>query len=388
MNRICRHFKYCGGCLFQDIPYSEQLRKKEKEIKKMIDFFSLKTELKPINHFSPWFYRNKMEFTFFPDKEKKLILGLHRKDKKRKVFDLEECLIFSEITKELLEVVKEFLKDKYPAYDKLNHTGFLRHLIVREAKFNEELMIGLVTTSLFTLDKQGFLNALRRLSFKERIKSVFWVINDRVADAVIFEKKELLWGSPFITEKIDSFNFYIFIDTFFQTNSFGINTLYKKIEEYANLTGKEFIWDLYCGVGSIGIFLAKKAKFVWGIELEEEAVKTAILNAQINNISNISFICADVKKILAQNEIPSPHIVIINPPRCGLSKKTKKRLVNLKAPLIFYSSCNPYTFFADLKDLSLIYDIKFIELFDFFPHTPHLECLAYLKLKERRKDAR
>ncbi len=376
---ICAHFNYCGGCSFQDIPYQEQLAQKEKRIKDMADFFSLNTHIKPINHFQEWYYRNKMELTFSSTKSESLICGLHKKREKRRVFDLYECLIFSPRIGELLKVIKEFLRDKYPPYNKFLHRGFLRHLIIREAKFTQEMMIGIVTTSSFELDAKGFVEAVLSTSFKKDIKSVYWIINDRLSDAVIFEKKNLLYGESFITEKLKDFNFRIFIDSFFQTNSYGINTLYSKIEEYAHIKGGEKVLDLYCGVGSIGMFLAKKANYVWGVEIKKEIVENAILNAQLNDIRNISFICEDVKHFLAKRDISNIDIMVINPPRCGLSKKIKKYILKAKIPTIFYSSCNPDTFFPDLKDFAELYRIEFIEPFDFFPHTPHLECLALLR---------
>jgi len=379
MNKVCKHFSRCGGCTYQDIPYQIQLRMKEEEIKKMADFFSLKTEIKPINHFSPFFYRNKMEFTFSSDEEKKLICGLH--SKKGDVFDLEECLIFSPYIGKILRIVKDFLKDKYPAYNKFTHQGFLRHLIVREAKSTHQLMIGLVTTSISYLEKEKFVKLLLS-SWGEKISSIYWIINDSVADAVIFQKKELIYGKPFIIENIGDFSFHIFVDTFFQTNPLGAEVLYKKIEEYAQLGGKEKILDLYCGIGAIGIFLSKKAEFVWGVDVEKSSIESASLNAKINNLGNISFICADVKKFLINFKLPQPDLVVVNPPRCGLSKKIKKHLVKLKPPYILYSSCNPSTFFIDLKDLGEFYNIEFIEPFDFFPHTPYVECLGKLSLRK------
>ncbi|OQX82036.1 MAG: 23S rRNA (uracil(1939)-C(5))-methyltransferase RlmD [Candidatus Omnitrophica bacterium 4484_70.1] len=381
MNKVCKHFSQCGGCTSQDILYPMQLKMKEEEIKKMADFFSLKTEIKPINHFSPFFYRNKMEFTFSSDEEKKVICGLH--SKKGDVFDLEECLIFSPYTGEILRIVKDYLKDRYPAYNKFTHQGFLRHLIVREAKSTHQLMIGLVTTSMFYLEKEKFLKLLLSSSWGGKISSVYWVINDSVADAVIFQKKELIYGEPFIVENIGDFSFHIFIDTFFQTNSVGAEVLYKKIEEYAQLKGKEKILDLYCGVGAIGIFLSKKVEFVWGVDVEKSSIESASLNAKINNLTNISFICADVKKFLINFKLPQPDLVVVNPPRCGLSKKIKKHLVKLRPPYILYSSCNPSTFFVDLKDLGEFYNVEFIEPFDFFPHTPYVECLGKLTLRKK-----
>lgn len=352
---------------------------KESRIKEMIDLFELSVELKPINHYQEWFYRNKMEFTFSSDEKNVLICGLHKKDKTREIFNLEECLIFSPQAGTILNLIREFFKESHPPYNKFNHQGFLRHLIIRETKTTGQLMIGLVTSTSDKLDKKAFLEKLFSLKLDHKLKSVYWIMNNRLADAVIFENKDLLWGDPFITEKLGNLNFRIFIDCFFQTNPRGIENLYQKVQKYADLSGKEKIFDLYCGVGSIGLFLAREARFVWGVEIKKEIVDNALVNAQLNNIDNISFICSDVRKFLAQSDISNIDIVVINPPRSGLSKKIKRCLLRTPPPVIFYSSCNPQSFFTDLKDFSSHYKIEFIEPFDFFPHTPHLECLALLK---------
>lgn len=378
---ICRHFGKCGGCTFQDVPYQEQLRNKEKLLKELCVSHELGVELKPINSFQEWFYRNKMEFTFAVDEQEKLICGMHKKKEKRKIFDLSECLIFSERIGELIEEVTGLFKGKYAFYNTCTHKGFLRHLIVRETKFTNEIMIGLVTTSECDLATEDFLQCLLRLSFGSQIKSVYWIVNDSFGDAVTFEKKTLLYGDPFITEELNAYRFRIYIDSFFQTNVYGIKTFYAKIFRYAHLSGIEKIIDLFCGAGGIGIFLAEKARFIWGVELKEEIVKNARANAELNKIENISFICSDSRKFLATRDVSDIDIMVINPPRCGLSKKMKRRMLSVSPLTIFYSSCNPHTLCADLKDISSHYRIAFMEPFDFFPHTPHMECLSLLRRK-------
>ena len=377
----CTHFSQCGGCKWQDIVYHEQLNRKEARLKELLSSFNLNVPLKPINHYKPWFYRNKMEYTFQDDEQGNLICGLHRKIHKRKVFALNECLIFSPDVTHIVDVLRQFFGTKYRSYNTFIHRGFLRHLIVRETKFTHQMMIGIVTTSSEQLDKEGLLEVLLALKLHSQIKSVYWIINDSKGDAVVFQKKELIYGDEFITERLDNLSFRIYIDSFFQTNSFGIVDLYHKIKEYTSLQGKENVLDLYCGVGSIGLFLAPQCRFVWGVELQKEIVNNAFINAKLNNIDNIVFIAEDVRKFLIHDDIPAPEVVIINPPRCGLSKKVTQRILSAHPPVIFYSSCNPETFCSDLKCLSSQYKIEFIEPFDFFPHTPHMESLARLTRK-------
>jgi 23S rRNA (uracil-5-)-methyltransferase RumA len=377
--KVCKHFGICGGCSFQDIPYSEQLKNKEEELKKLLSYYEIDAPLKPIRSFTPWYYRNKMEFTF--SFQEKIILGLHQKNKKRKVIDIQECLIASKDIEKILDCIKGFVNKKgYPVYHKFRHRGFLRHLIVRETKFTNQIMIGIVTTSLQQLDKKEFVNTLLNLKLEKKLKSIWWIINDALFDAVVFQKKELLWGSYFIQEELGEYKFNIGVDSFFQVNSFGIKDLYEKIVDYSSLTGKEKVLDLYCGVGCIGIFLSKKAKFVWGIELKKEIIEMAFGNAKLNKIENISFLTEEVRRFLnlKGSFYRGIDLVIINPPRCGLSKKIIRGILRLEPKKIIYSSCNPDTFCRDLKALSSFYKIHFIEPFDFFPHTPHIECLVFL----------
>ena len=400
--KTCKHFGECGGCRFQDIPYKEQLVAKQDKIKDLAVFHKINTELKPINPSLCEYYRNKMEFSFAPleraagqigkergsltgcaDQEG-LVCGLYSKRERRKVVDIEECLIFSPDLGEILKAIKYFIKrKKHSVYDKYSHQGFLRYLIIREAKFTKEIMIGIVTSSSEVLDVKGFIKALASLKLESTIKSIYQIISDSFSDAVVFDKKELLYGEPFIEERLDDLTFRIGIDTFFQVNPYAIVDFYKKIRDYAGVSSNEQVLDLFCGVGSIGMFLAHDAKFVWGVEKEEEIVDIAWQNAKINKIDNISFFAADSRKFLNTQGAfyKNTDFLIINPPRCGLSPKIIRAILRLNPKNIIYSSCNPEALFRDLEGFLDQYSLDFIEPFDFFPHTPHLEALSFLKRK-------
>ncbi|UCD15624.1 MAG: 23S rRNA (uracil(1939)-C(5))-methyltransferase RlmD [Candidatus Omnitrophota bacterium] len=377
MSVLCKHFGECGGCKYQDISYKEQLRQKEERVKELASLSGIDTQLKPINSYDNWFYRGKMEFSFSQGQ-----CGLYGSKEKRKVVDIQECLIFSPDTGKILKAVKDFVRSKsYSSYDRFSHQGFLRNLIIRKARFTKQIMVGIVTTTRGEFDRQGFVDALRGLSLESQIKSIYWIGNDSLSDAVIFEKKELIFGSAFIMEELGSLKLNIGIDSFFQNNSLGIGDLYARIKKYAGLEGSERILDLFCGVGSIGLFLADSAKFVWGVEVQKEIVEVAWQNAKNNNINNISFFFSDVRRFLNSQGAfyKDIDILIMNPPRSGLSKKIIRAVLRLSPKTIFYSSCNPSSFFTDLKGLTTNYKVDFIESFDFFPHTPHLECLGVLR---------
>ncbi|MBU1121297.1 MAG: 23S rRNA (uracil(1939)-C(5))-methyltransferase RlmD [Candidatus Omnitrophica bacterium] len=380
--KTCKHFNECGGCRYQDVPYPQQLRQKEERVKKLASFYEITAEIKPMNSYQPFFYRGKMEFSFAD--RNGLVCGLYSKVEKRKVVDVQQCLIFSPDTEKILAGVKEFVVSKgYSAHNKFSHKGLLRNIVIRKTWFTKQLMVGIVATSEVEFDKEGFVSVLRSLSLENDIKSIYWVGNDSLSDAVVFDKKELIFGQAFITEELGDLKFNIGIDTFFQNNSLGIKDLYSKIKEYACLKGEERVLDLYCGVGSIGLFLADKAKFVWGVEIQKEIIDAAWQNARGNDINNISFFTSDARRFLNTQAsfYKDVDMLIMNPPRSGLSKKIVRAVLRWLPKTIVYSSCNPASFFEDLKALSGNYNVDFIEPFDFFPHTPHLECLSFLKKK-------
>lgn len=378
--KICKHFGECGGCRFQNIPYKKQLVDKKTRVKDLLLASGFKAKLKPVSYDKEWFYRNKMEFSF-ADQEG-LVLGLYSKNQKGKVVDLEECLIFSADAGKILKAVKDFSKEKgHSVHNKYSHKGFLRNLILRETKFTGQIMVGLVTTGQEELDKELLVKELLDLKLKAKINSIFWVVNDSLSDAVVFEKKDLLFGETYLIEKLGDLTFKIAIDSFFQVNPRMIVKFYKKIAKSSDLSRDKKVLDLFCGIGSIGLSLARSAKFVWGVELGEPIVDMAWQNAKTNNIENVSFIASDVRKFLngPQGKLYKDiDLLVVNPPRSGLSNKVKRAILRLEPGRIIYSSCNPDALFRDLKDLSPTYTPKFFEPFDFFPHTPHLECLTIL----------
>ncbi len=380
--KICKHFGECGGCRFQDLSYKKQLKSKQEKVKNFVSASGFSTKIRPIQYAHPWEYRNKMEFTF--SGEGKVSCGLYSRKIKRKLIDIEECLIFSSDAGKILKAVKDFAnRQGYLAYDKYSHKGFLRNLICRQTKFTKQTMIGLVTASSDNFNKVEFVQKLKSLKLKAKLRSIYWIINDSFSDAVVFENKELLWGKDFIQEKLGGFLFQIGIDTFSQVNPKLANRFYKKIRKYAKLSKRNSVLDLFCGSGSIGIFLAKKAKFIWGVELAPEVVSLAWENSRINKINNISFFASDVKKFLNSQGIFYKNIdlLIVNPPRSGLSNKVLRAILRLRPKTLIYSSCNPEALFRDLESLTEKYAFEFVEPFDFFPHTPHLEVLTLLRKK-------
>lgn len=389
----CIHFNDCGGCSFQNFDYKEQLKQKELQVKDTLSHIgNLKSlEVNPILGAKKQFnYRNKMEFTFSnnqwfekhnPKKKKELCLGLHPKGRFDKTIDLESCQIQSSIANKIMNTVREIaIKTNLVPYDIRKHTGFLRQLVIRSADYNSETMVVIVTSKN---DQKKLEPIVKQLAKIKEIKSIINNVNSKKADVSYSNERYLLHGEDFITEKIGNYKFKISSDSFFQTNSKQTKKLYDIIKKEADLKGKEIIYDLYCGTGTIGIYLSKKAKKVYGFEIISSAVDDAIINADNNNIKNALFFQGDIKDVLIDNQeiktIEKPDISIVDPPRSGLHPKALKNILKLDQKKIIYISCNPSTQARDLKEImNYGYKIKNIQPIDMFPHTPHIESVVTL----------
>jgi len=384
----CEHFPDCGGCVFQNVLYEKQIEikknyfiqclKKIGEIKENIDTF---LEVIPSPHI--YFYRNKMEFAFGNEKGG-LVIGLRERvspNKKysKRVIPLKRCVIFSEIVERIFPIVCDsFLSLNLPAYDPIEKSGVLRHLVLRESKNKKEVMVIFVTKSGLFIDFGKIIERLIK-NVKE-IKSIYWVENDQISDVVNFEKKHLLYGSPYIEEKLEHLIFRVYPDTFFQPNSYATQILYKKIAE--NIETCDRIIGLYCGTGPIELFVSEKSIEVIGVDWNESNIKVAEENCEINKIKNCKFYCDKAERFLIKNTGRNFKYLIVDPPRGGLSGKCIKNILKAKIPNFIYVSCNPSTFARDLKEImNNGYFLKKIYLIDCFPHTTHIESVAFLEKK-------
>ncbi|KQC12939.1 MAG: hypothetical protein APR56_05890 [Methanosaeta sp. SDB] len=325
-----------------------------------------------------------MEFTFGAE-EGGVICGLHRRGRKRSILPVKECLISFPETGVILEAITTLARQSgRPAYDPYRHQGFWRNLVIREGKFTGDLLINLVTSSSGELDQAGLFSALNRVLPEGRITSLIHTVNDSISNAVIPEQWEVLQGNPFLEERIAGLTFQIPPFSFFQVNPAMMEIFYRELKEILRLRGRERILDLFSGCGAIGLVLSRPADSILGIEIEPEAVQTAYLNARRNGIGNLSFRSGKVARVLAENRGDWPgrfDLVIVNPPRSGISSKIARRLLELEADRIVYSSCNPETFFPQVGLLESRYRPVVLQPFDFFPHTPHLEMLAIFEKK-------
>ena len=387
----CPHFLTCGGCQLQNLDYKKQLIEKEKQVKDSLirigglDSTLINSIVNPMMGMDyPWYYRNKMEYTFSREKNE-IILGLHKSGSYYQIVDIKNCYISNPIIKNILSIAKDFAtKNSLTTYDQRKKMGFLRNLAIRLGVNTNQIMINLVTNKV-NLKKQDFKNLkknfIERFYYEFSPDSLLWTISTSPASAIKPEKIEVLKGNEGIEEKLNDLVFSLSFESFFQTNTKMASTLYKIVDEYSQLKGDEVILDIYCGTGAIGLFLAKKAKRVIGIEVVEKAVQDAYKNAEINNIKNIEFICERAEicivKIFSDNS--SVDFVILDPPRAGVHPKIIGSLLKNRPPKIIYVSCNPTTL---ARDLALLtegeYKLKKVQPIDMFPHTYHIETVSLL----------
>jgi len=391
----CIHFSTCGGCKTQHLSYAEQLNQKKNQVQHIFerqagisDFIIDKVvSAQPIYN-----YRNKMEFTFSknrwiledePDNvESNFALGMHIPKRWDKILDIEECHLMPEIGSQIINYARELAKElALKPYDQRSHIGFLRYLVLRFGQNTNDFMINLVTSYE---DLDSLIPLVSKLTNRfPSITSVVNNINTRKSDVAFGEREILLHGEPTLNEKLKNLTFQISSNSFFQTNSFMAEKLYEVILDGANLKGEEIAYDLYCGTGSISLFLAQKAKFVYGFDIIVSSIENAEQNAIINNIENVEFNVANLDTYFNNNKssrYPNPNVVIVDPPRSGMHKKMTQYLPKLKPETIIYVSCNPSTQARDTKILqSNGYDLRKLTVVDMFPHTPHIETVGIFK---------
>jgi 23S rRNA (uracil1939-C5)-methyltransferase len=380
---LCSHFGFCGGCSWQDLKYEEQLKFKTKHVKDSLTHIGGFAD-PPVQDASgcerTFYYRNKMEYAFLPDLDSQFLLGLHPRGRYDLVFDLKECFLQSETANHIVDFVRRYAKDKnLPAYDQKNRSGLFRFLVIKEGKNTGMTMVNLVTNSGDFPQGDEFCKKL--FSNFPQVKSVVRNINSKIANIAVGEEEELLGGERTITEKLGEFTFEISSNSFFQTNPQQAERLYRTVLNMADLKGTEEVLDLYCGNGTISIFLSPLVKKVIGIEAVEESVQNARRNAELNNIDNCEFLCGESRTVLKTLEAEKRvfHAVVLDPPRAGLHRDVVKSLVNLRPEKIVYVSCNPTTLARDLKSFCQEdYKLESVQPVDMFPHTFHIESVTKL----------
>ena len=397
----CNHFYDCGGCKTQDLKYEEQIIQKENQIIEALNHLG-KLDVKVIEPIIKsdiiYEYRNKMEFSFSNsrwlinnekglknEKPKDFALGLHPPRRFDKIVDLDNCDIQTKLANKILTLIKkESIYNNLIPYDIINHTGFMRNVVIKHPKYSDQIMINIITAYKEEKLLMPMVSKLKKLS--PNIKSIINTINDKKSDSAYGMPQNLLYGKNFIIEHLNEFEFEISADSFFQTNSIQALKMYQYIRNECNLNGSEIVYDFYCGTGTISIFIAKNAKKVYGFEVIESAIEDAKKNALKNNIKNTEFYCGDLSKMLINyNDMIKKNpcdILILDPPRAGLHPKTLKEILKINPKKIIYASCNPTTQARDIREfINSNYIMGTVQPIDMFPHTHHIECVITLDKK-------
>ena len=377
----CAHYPACGGCRFQDLAYDAQLAAKEQWVADSLQRLAGLADppLEPIVPAASQFhYRNKMEYSF-TQLEDGPTLGLHKAGRWDEVLEIEKCWLTSDAGNAIRNRVRDWAREeRLVAYDQETQDGYLRHLVVREGRNTGQALVQLVTARGERFDRERLIEVLTEIP---EVRSIHWSVNRGVAEVTNLPT-ELLWGEEAIEEEIGGLRFRVRPNAFLQTNTEMAERLYAIAGEFAQLTGGETVYDLYCGIGTIGLALASSALTVWGIEISEESVACAIENQELNSIGNAAFFAGNVGEALRElrDRAGDPDVVVVDPPRAGLAGKALKRLGEIGAPRIVYVSCNPTTLAGDLKRLQDDYGYRLVKArpVDMFPHTPHVECVALL----------
>ena len=380
----CKVWKKCGGCQFQGVPYTEQIKIKQKNMNKLLKKYG---NVKPIIGMeNPFYYRNKVHAVFDRDKKGNIICGTYEAGTHR-VVPVEKCMIEDKTSQEIIRAIRDMLKSfRIKTYDEDTGYGLLRHVLVRRGFSTDEIMVVLVVASPIFPSKNNFVKALRK-KFPQ-ISTVVLNVNDKKTSMVLGERDIVLYGKGFIRDRLCGCTFRISPQSFYQVNPVQTELLYKTAIEYAGLGRKERVIDAYCGIGTIGLVAAGKAREVIGIELNKNAVRDAIVNARENKITNARFYQGDAGEFMEGmvSEGERADVVFMDPPRTGSTEKFLTSMVKLGPSRIVYISCGPDTLARDLEFLTKHgYVTRKIQPVDMFSFTEHCEvvCLLTKQFTER-----
>jgi 23S rRNA (uracil1939-C5)-methyltransferase len=395
---FCEHYGVCGGCKWQILPYTEQIRYKQQQVADNLTRIG-KIELPEITPIlgseKTQFYRNKLEFTFSNKRwmteeeiqsgaavEDRNALGFHIPGMFDKVLDIRKCWLQDDISNQIRNEIKAFaLHNNYTFFDLRNQTGLMRNIIIRTSSTGEVMLI----IVFFEDDKDKRDALLNHIAGKfPAITSLIYIINEKANDTITDQEIHVFKGKDFIYEEMEGLRFKISPKSFYQTNSEQAYNLYRIARDFAGLTGNELVYDLYTGTGTIANFIARQARQVIGIEYVPEAIEDARINSEINGVDNTLFFAGDMKDILNEEFIRNygrPDVIITDPPRAGMHDDVIETILSAEPRKIVYISCNPATQARDLNLLGQKYRVSKIRPVDMFPHTQHVENVVLLESK-------
>ncbi|SMC21310.1 23S rRNA m(5)U-1939 methyltransferase [Desulfacinum hydrothermale DSM 13146] len=403
---LCTHFGVCGGCRWQDLDYGEQLAWKRRHVQECLEHLGDVLEA-PVGEVVPSprteCYRNKMEFTFSgyrwlsPEEiarkdetfDRSFALGLHVRGHFDRVFDIGDCRLQSPEAMDIVAAVRDFARGSgLPPYSIREHRGCWRFLVIREGKRTGQRLVHLITGDVPGAEEAvDSLGDFLRETFPH-ITTCIHSVNRTRAQVAQGDDERILWGPGVIEEQLGDLRFRISAQSFFQTNPMAAEHLYQTALDFAGLEGSETVWDLYCGTGSIALFVARHARKVAGFEVVESAIEDAYRNAALNDVDNCVFRVGDLKDVIRDPALRGPgvdlpDVVITDPPRAGMHPHVVQALLELAPQRIVAVSCNPATLARDLALLLPKYRVCRVQPFDLFPHTPHVECVVQLDRKSK-----
>ena len=380
----CPMKDYCGGCLYQGVKYDDQLSQKDKEIRRLLDKHKIDASIYQglVPAFTPYGYRNKMEYTF-GDFEigGELALGMHRKKNFMSIITTDCCQLVPGCFNEVLRSTLEFCRSRgYSFYHRKTHEGLLRNLVVRCGVRTNELLVNIVTSSQESFDEVEYTEMILSQDYGDiTVVGIMHTFCDSVADAVIPDSTKILYGRDYYNEEILGLKFKVKAFAFFQTNIDAVERLYSDALAVIPNIDNKTVYDLYCGTGTISQLMASRAKDVYGIEIVEDAVIAAKANTELNEITNCHYICGDVKEKLSELT-ETPDVIVVDPPRVGIHDKVIVDLCKYGIEEFLYISCNPKTLCINIEKFEENgYHPTYLKVYDNFPMTKHMECIALIK---------
>ncbi len=396
----CRHAQACGGCSWQHVNYAEQLSFKHDQVRDHMHRIGGLTDLTvnpAIGCDDIYYYRNKMEYSIGHKRwlsreeieseeyinDRGFAAGLHAPGRFDKILNIQECHLQAPVSYRILNFVREYcIEHNIDPYNPIRHKGFMRNVVIRNSHHTDDLMVNLVTYK----DEPENIGALSDALREEfpAITTIINNVNDRKSPTAIGRYENVLYGPGYITDHIGSYSFKIDANAFFQTNTAQAEQLYEVAKNFADIQSGDIVYDLYCGVGTLSLYLSEEAEKVVGIELIDVAVKNAEQNAKENGVNNVHFLKGDMREVFGEDvtgKYGSPDCLITDPPRAGMHPDVVEKLNALRINKLVYISCNTSTMARDLEKLSKVYEIQELQPVDMFPQTYHIEAVAKLQLR-------
>lgn len=381
----CKTYKRCGGCNLRHIKYEDTLKMKQNAVQSLVNkTLKNKIQVKPtIGMEKPFHYRNKAQYPIGLNKNGEPIIGVFA-NRTHEVIPMEKCLIQNPISEEISKFVIEFIKDnKITIYNEKTGKGLFRHIVIKVGIKTNEIMCILVINGNKIPNENELVSQL--INKYTNIKTIVKNINTKNTNVILGKENINLYGDGYIKDILGEYTFKISPLSFYQVNPIQAEKLYDLGVEAANITKNDIVFDLYCGIGTISLYMAKYAKKVYGVEIVEQAIIDANENAKLNNVDNVQFICGDTEVVLddlINNKNIVPNVVMVDPPRRGLDNNSIDNILKVKPDRLVYISCNPATLVRDLAKFEDMYEVKRIQPVDMFPWTSHVETVSVLTLKK------